>query len=111
VSFGRLRTCAVDDPMRRRMTLETQITLQYLDGCPNWQLARKRLTQALERWGDGGEIKFERVETAEDADRLGCRGSPTILIEGSYSFAAEGAAPSLSCRVYATEAGWRDRPP
>ncbi len=53
-----------------------KITLQYFDGCPNWKLMEQRLTQALvEAQVDGAEMVRERVESPEEAVRLGFRGS------------------------------------
>lgn len=89
---------------------DRSITLRYFDGCPNWQVARTRLEQALEQVDRGGEITLEQVETAEEAQRLGFRGSPTILIDGVDPFAGAEASPGLSCRVYQTEGGTEGSP-
>lgn len=47
--------------------------LWYFDGCPNWQLVHQRLRDL------GVEPALERVDTAEDAERLRFVGSPTAL--------------------------------
>ena len=93
-----------------RPTMDRSITLRYFDGCPNWQVARSRLEQALEGIDGGAEITLEQVETAEEAQRLGFRGSPTILIDGVDPFAGANASPGLSCRVYRTEKGTEGSP-
>jgi hypothetical protein len=83
-----------------------ELTVRYLDGCPNWRIAEARLWTALERLGmTPSRVTRERVDTPEAADRLGFRGSPTILIDGDDPFADDAAPAGLSCRMYQTEAG------
>ena len=82
----------------------TQIVIQYFDGCPNWQVADERIHTAL-RDRDNVTIAYQRVETAEDAQRLGFAGSPTILIDGIDPFAASDHPIGLTCRVYQTPGG------
>ena len=63
-----------------------RITLQYFDGCPNWKLMEQRLAQSLvDGQVVGDEMVRERVESPEEAVRLGFRGSPTVLIAVSRS--------------------------
>lgn len=82
------------------------ITLQYFDGCPNWRLAHQRLLEALQAAGRHDErIAYERIETHEEADEAGFRGSPTILVDGRDPFGDEDAPVGLSCRIYHTDAG------
>jgi len=79
-----------------------EIRVQYLEGCPNVQL----LADRLEELGlDPARVGFEAVATPEDADRVGFRGSPTILIDDEDPFADESAPVGFACRVYRTEAG------
>ncbi len=89
-----------------------EITIRYFDGCPNWQVARQRVTQTLEAIPveERPSVKLERVETAEEAERLGFRGSPTVLIDGRDPFADDSAPVGLSCRVYRTESGFEGSP-
>ena len=48
------------------------ITLTYFDGCPNWQVAAARLREALDAVGrPDAAIKMHKVETPEEAERLG----------------------------------------
>jgi hypothetical protein len=57
-----------------------EVRLLYSDGCPHWRTTHDRLRQALREEGIAyPEPILERVETAEDAERLGFTGSPTIL--------------------------------
>ncbi len=82
------------------------ITIQYFDGCPNWRLADERLREALHEAGaDGAEITYQNIETPEQAEEAGFRGSPSILVDGRDPFADEAAPVGLSCRVYQTETG------
>lgn len=88
-----------------------QITLRYFDGCPNWRIAQGRLRVALADAGaTDSAIALERVETHEEAVRLGFQGSPTILIDGDDPFADERADIGLACRVYATPEGVQGAP-
>lgn len=80
------------------------ITLRYFGGCPNWRTAERRILRVLaELPGLDARLVRERVETQEDAERLGFRGSPTVLVDGRDPFPA--GSIGLSCRVYRTERG------
>lgn len=82
------------------------ITVQYFDGCPNWRLADERLREALcGISAEDAQITYEQIETPEQADEAGFRGSPSILVDGRDPFADEDAPVGLSCRVDQTEAG------
>lgn len=91
--------------------MPTQVTIRYFDGCPNWKVALDRVHEAVDRSDlDGVEIDLERVETAEEAEKVGFRGSPTVLIDGGDPFADADAPVGLSCRVFATEQGVQGSP-
>jgi hypothetical protein len=51
------------------------------------------------------------VTTDAESQRLGMRGSPTLLIDGRDPFPAPGARPALSCRIYRGEDGTADGAP
>ena len=92
---------------RRRRDVE----LLYFDGCPNWDEAKQRLIQALTTVGaDPTAYRLVAVATAEDAERLGFRGSPTVLVDGQDPFADADAPVGLACRVYRTPDGLRGAP-
>ncbi|MHA7156399.1 thioredoxin family protein [Arthrobacter sp. TMN-50] len=80
------------------------ITLQYFEGCPNWTLAYERLI-ALAK--DHPDIVLSRqiIDTAEEAERTGFHGSPSILIDDNDPFAGPGAPVGLACRRYLTPEG------
>ncbi|GAA1784458.1 thioredoxin family protein [Agromyces lapidis] len=81
-----------------------EITLQYFDGCPNWKTADARLTELISGRRDL-TLRRELVATAEQAERIGFRGSPSILVDGVDPFADPNAPVGLACRIYATPAG------
>ena len=86
-----------------------EIQILYVPDCPNLALARARLEKALERCGAAPSLQEMAVNTADEADRAGMRGSPTILVDGRDPFdTSEGT--SLSCRLYATPAGIEGAP-
>lgn len=85
------------------------LTLRYFEGCPHWRVAEARVREALERLGRDDKIVYERIETDDDASRVGFRGSPTVLIDGQDPFVS-GRPAGLSCRVYSTEAGREGAP-
>ena len=88
---------------------EVEITLQYFDGCPNWSIAADRLaTIASER--PGITLHHRLVETLYEAESIGFRGSPSILVDGVDPLADPSAPVGLACRVYMTPAGLAGAP-
>ena len=85
-----------------------QVTVQYFDGCPNWELADQRL-RALQDELDL-TIAYHRVETAAEAERVGFHGSPTLLIDDIDPFASDDDPAGLACRVYDTPDGPQGAP-
>ncbi len=60
-----------------------EVRLLYFADCPHWRLAEARLRAALAGLEDtGSAVTHELVETPEQAERTGFRGSPTILVDG-----------------------------
>lgn len=86
----------------------TNVTLLYFDGCPNWQVADERLRRLQDE--AGFTLEHATVDTPEDAERLGFRGSPTLLIEGKDPFATGEEPAGLACRVYDTPDGPQGSP-
>jgi hypothetical protein len=87
-----------------------EITLQYFDDCPNWQVADERLRAVLDQAGRTEPITYVRVETDEEAQRLQFHGSPTILLDGRDPFEAPGLTVGRACRVYRTPNGLSGSP-
>lgn len=86
------------------------VALLYFDGCPNWQQTDERLREALASAGRDLTPSYVEVTSPEDAERLGFRGSPTVLVDGVDPFAEATAPVGLSCRVFATPDGLRGAP-
>lgn len=85
-----------------------RITLVYFEGCPNWRTADERLRALCEQ--HGFTLDRRQLRTHEEAEQLGFRGSPTILVDGRDPFARGDEPVGLSCRVYETEEGFRGVP-
>ena len=85
------------------------ITLQYFDGCPNWEQTDAYL-KALEAEGIELGVTYQLIETPEAAAAAGFRGSPTVLVDGTDPFANPDAPVGLSCRVYRSEDGFAGSP-
>lgn len=83
------------------MILGMDVQLLYFEDCPNWQLAESRLREALTALGgDPSSVIYQVVNTPEQAQQAGFRGSPTILINGRDPFAGPADPVGLSCRLY-----------
>jgi hypothetical protein len=80
-----------------------KVELQYFADCPNWRTT-KGLLHSLARERTL-EIKCRLVSTAEEAERTGFRGSPTVVIKGRNPFARGDEPVGLACRVYQTPDG------
>ena len=80
------------------------ITLQYFDGCPNWKIAAERLT-AIAVEHPGTVVTQRLVENLADAEAIGFRGSPSILVGGTDLFPNPAAPVGLACRIYTTPTG------
>lgn len=87
-----------------------RVELLYIDDCPNWKLADQHLRHALAAVGSTIEIERGRVSTTDEAERWGFHGSPSVLVDGTDPFAAEGASVGLSCRLYRTAEGTSGSP-
>ncbi len=81
-----------------------QITLLYFDGCPHWEIADRRLAQLASERPDI-HVTRQRVESADEAERIAFHGSPSILVDGVDAFSAPGAPVGLTCRLYTTPEG------
>jgi hypothetical protein len=85
------------------------ITLLYFDDCPNWRVADGHLSELTPEFPEMAIIRHI-VDTPEEAERMGFRGSPSILIDGTDPFAEPDVPVGLSCRVYQTPAGLAGSP-
>lgn len=82
-----------------------QITLQYFDGCPNWEATDADLKALVADRGLDVMVRHQVINTSEAAIQYGFRGSPTVLIDGVDPFADPDTPIGLACRIYATEHG------
>lgn len=93
------------------MSVEPEVELLWWEGCPSTEHARELLHAALNAVGlDSAEIRMVEVQTDAQAQSLGFRGSPTILIDGvdltelargeRSGRAPEPAPAGLTCRAY-----------
>lgn len=80
------------------------VTLLYFEDCPNWKITEGHLSVLAQEVPDLG-ISHHLVDTPEEAERVGFRGSPSILLDGVDVFADPDAPVGWSCRVYQTPAG------
>ena len=87
-----------------------KIDLLHVRECPNRGLARAHVDRALAQTGVAALVREQEVRTGEEAARLGMRGSPTILVNGQDPFGPAADSPSLSCRLYQSEIGFRGAP-
>lgn len=87
------------------------VSLLYFDGCPNHEPTLTLLQRLLADAGWDGELELVNVDSQERAEEMGFRGSPTVLINGIDPFLDADAPVGLSCRIYATDEGYRGTPP
>lgn len=86
-----------------------EITLQYFDGCPNWTVAATRLAEIAQ---DQPDLTVKRllVESVEQAEAIGFRGSPSLVVNGADLFPDPNATVGLACRIYVTPDGLAGAP-
>src|SRR5260370_22976879 len=71
-----------------RLIAAVKITIQFFDGCPHWELAERRLRQALADIGrEDVQITQQRIDSPEDAQRLDFHRSPPVPAKGRYPIA------------------------
>ena len=88
-----------------------RVALQYFDGCPSWHQTDDLLRQGLDALGRADvEVEHVLVDSIEQAEAIGFRGSPTVLIDDVDPFAGEGGAVGFACRLYRTPEGLRGTP-
>lgn len=81
----------------------TRITLQYFDGCPNWEITSRIVSSLVANRSDM-TVDYELIDSHQKAQERGFSGSPTVLVNGVDPF-ADNTAPALACRIYQTETG------
>ncbi|MDQ6840406.1 MAG: thioredoxin family protein [Actinomycetota bacterium] len=77
------------------------VELLYFEGCPNCPTAEARLREALAALGQRSvAVTYQVVSSPEQAERVGFRGSPTILVNGTDPFARPDDPAGFACRLY-----------
>ena len=87
-----------------------ELSVLYFDDCPSYQIALEDLRLITAEMGWEGSIDLIRVGSHTDAERLGFRGSPTVLVNGHDPFVDSRTPIGLACRLYRTETGYRGSP-
>ena len=80
-----------------------KVTLLFFDDCPNWQTIESVLTRLRPAYGFS--LQRQRVATVLEADQIGFRGSPTVLIDDLDPWAEPNPPVGLACRLYRSPAG------
>jgi hypothetical protein len=86
-----------------------EVTLQYFDGCPNWETTDRHLSTLVAE-GLKATVVYEPFDSHEAAAECGFRGSPTVLLDGVDPFADRRPLVGLTCRLYQTESGLAGSP-
>lgn len=76
-----------------------KIEFYYFDGCPSYKKALDHLKEIIDEENINADLKLIRVDSPEDAQKVGFQGSPSIRINGQDM---EGRRDSynFSCRIY-----------
>jgi alkylmercury lyase-like protein len=80
-----------------------QVELRYFEDCPNWKAVDDKLRRLQAELGF--RLSRRVVATPEEAEQLGFRGSPTIMVDGADVFAAGDEPIGLGCRIFHTPKG------
>jgi len=82
------------------MTPKITLQVQYFIGCPHAEQALKLVKQYKQRH-DNAEAEIIEVKSDHQAQDIGFRGSPTILINGQdMSGVPVPDEPHMACRFY-----------
>lgn len=89
------------------------IELLYFEGCPHYEALLPHLRGILKQAGVESDVDLVRVETGEDAEKLGFLGSPTVRVDGHDvdAGAAQRDDFGIKCRIYQTPDGLKGAPP
>ncbi|MEE8168304.1 MAG: DUF2703 domain-containing protein [Candidatus Hydrothermarchaeales archaeon] len=79
-----------------------KIELLYFDDCPNYKKTLEDVNELLKQEGVEAEIAMIRIETQEEAEKLGFLGSPTLRIAGKDvdEKSRDSKEFGLKCRIY-----------
>ncbi|MGH3442914.1 MAG: thioredoxin family protein [Nitriliruptorales bacterium] len=72
----------------------------HVDQCPNTDVALARLDDVLKRIGrDDVRVLTQLVDSEQQAEECGLRGSPTILVDGIDVSSPPGTPIMFACRA------------
>jgi hypothetical protein len=82
--------------------VEPDLHFLWWEECPSWERALEMLREEMEAAGIGEDrLRVTEVRSAEDAERHGFPGSPTIRVGGEDLQPPGPEQPiGLTCRVY-----------
>ena len=88
-----------------------KIEILYFDGCPNHELADKRVRDVLNDLGVEAELVLINVTDEATAEQVRFPGSPTIRVnDEDVAPGSNGERYSMRCRVYPTTSGFDGAP-
>ena len=87
-----------------------EVVIQYFDGCPGWETARDAVATAAKALHVEATVTLLKLESDEQAESIGFRGSPSILVDGDDLFPAEAGPIGMSCRIYQVDGRPEDAP-
>lgn len=87
------------------MKMRMRIEFLYWEECASHDEALARLRDVLAEAGVHDPVQVIRIDTEEQAQRLGFPGSPTIRINGTDIAPPLEQPFGLTCRVYLTDDG------
>jgi hypothetical protein len=88
-----------------------RIDILYFDGCPNHELADKRVRDVLNDLGVEAELVHINVKDEATAEEVRFPGSPTVRVNGEDVAPGSNGEPySMRCRVYPTTSGFEGAP-
>jgi hypothetical protein len=110
VESGNARLLRQPPPVPAARNSETgtsliDIVVQYFDSCPHWTIADNRLRKIIRDHRLDVALRYQAIETPEEAEEHKFTGSPTLLINGRDPWATRFLRVGLGCRTYLTEAG------
>ena len=86
-----------------------QIELPYFDSCPSWEMGLQNLKSAMQLEAIVADVDLVEIHDDIKVTRLKFLGSPSFRVDGHDLWPEECEIYSLSCRVYPTPAGIKDR--
>lgn len=88
------------------------VSLLYLDDCPNWEQTLADVREVLSEYHVDADVELIRISSQQQAEEMEFLGSPTVRVEGmdvEPDILESGF--NLECRVYWIEDDPLDRPP